>query len=169
MFGSGTNVGGRVDPDIEGINETRESVFRAFNARDLDSFMRWMTDDVVVMGQGGPPALVGEASVRSNYKEFFDDGPFIPNLTHSSDEIIVCGDWAFDRGTWRIMRTYKQVVRQELLKSCYIMIWHRQPTGTWKLARIIWNGTPVPVKADKTAGAPASQRLHHPKRTRSTS
>jgi len=169
MFGSGANVRSRVDPDIEVINESRESLFRAFNATDLDAFMRSMANDIVVMGQGGPPALVGEASVRSNYKEFFDNGPFIPNLTHSSDEVIVCGDWAFDRGTWRIMRTFKRVVRQELLNSCYIMIWHRQTTGTWKLARIIWNGTPVPVKADKTAGAAASQRLHHPKRTRSTS
>ena len=149
MSDSRANIPSRVDPDIEVINKTRESVFRGFNATDLDAFMRWMTDDVVVMGQGGPPALVGEAAVRSSYKEFFDNGPFIPILTLSSDEVTVCGDWAFDRGTWVVIRNHKRVARREVLKSCYVMIWRRQPRDTWKLARIIWNGTPVNVEVGK--------------------
>ena len=149
MSDSRANIPSRVDRDIEVINKTRESLFRGFNATDLDAFTKWMADDIVVMGQGGPPALVGEAAVRSSYKEFFDNGPFIPNLTLSSDEVTVCGDWAFDRGTWVVIRTYKRAARQEALKSCYVMIWHRQTTRTWKLARIIWNGTPVNTEVGK--------------------
>jgi len=149
MSDSRANSPSRVDPDIEVINKTRESLFRAFNATDLDAFMKWMADDIVVMGQGGPPALVGEAAVRSSYKEFFDNGPFIPDLRVSSDEVIVCGDWAFDWGTWVVLRNYGRIARQEVLKSCYVMIWRRQTTRTWKLARIIWNGTPVNVEAGK--------------------
>ena len=148
MSDSRANIPSRVNPDIEVINKNRESLFRGFNATDLDAFTKWMADDIVVMGQGGPPALVGEAAVRSSYKEFFDNGPFIPNLTLSSDEVVVCGDWAFDRGTWVVVRTYKRAARQEVLKSCYIMIWCRQ-TRTWKLARIIWNGTPLNIEAGK--------------------
>ena len=149
MSDSRANIPSRVDPDIEVINKTRESLFRGFNATDLDAFTKWMADDIVVMGQGGPPALVGEAAVRSSYKGFLDNGPFVPNLTLSSDEVTVCGDWAFDRGTWVVIRTYKRVARREVLKSCYVMIWRRQTTRTWKLARIIWNGTPVNEEVGK--------------------
>jgi len=149
MSVSRANIPSRVNPDIEVITKTRDSLFRGFNTTDLDAFMRSMADDIVVMSQGGPPALVGEAAVRSSYKEFFDNGPFIPNLTLSSDEIIVYGDWAFDRGTWEVIRTYKRAAHQEVLRSCYVMIWRRQSTRTWKLARIIWNGTPVNIEAGK--------------------
>ncbi len=149
MSSFGGDVRSRVDADVEAINRARESVFRAFNAADLDAFMAPMADDVVLMDHGGPPPTVGKEVVRSNYKEFFDEGPFIPNLTVSSDEVVVFGDWAFDRGTWVVIRTYKRSVRRERLGSCYIMVWRRQSPGTWNLARIIWNGAPVPIKAGR--------------------
>jgi len=140
---------GGSDAEVEAIHRTREALFRAFNATDLDGFMAPLADDVVLMGHGGPPALVGKEAVRSNYKEFFERGAFIPYLTVSSDEVVVSGDWAFDRGIWVVIRTYKRGVRRERLKSCYVMIWRRQPEGTWKLAREIWNGAPIPIKIRK--------------------
>ncbi len=150
MSGSGAGLRSRVDADVEAITKARESMFRAFNAIDLEAFMALISDDVVLMSHGGPRALVGKEAVRSDYKEFFDKGPFTPNLTISSEEVVVSGDWAFDRGTWVVIRTYKRGARRERLDSCYIMIWRRQPAGTWELARIIWNGVPVPIRARKT-------------------
>lgn len=139
-------MGGRVDADVEAINRSREDLFRAFNAADVEGFMAPVADDAVWMGHSGPPPTVGKEAVRSTYKAFFERGPFIPKLTCSSDEVVVSGDWAFDRGTWLVTRTYKRGVRQERLESCYVMIWRRPPQGTWKLARFIWNGTPIPVR-----------------------
>ncbi len=70
-------------------------------------------------------------------------------MSISNDEVIVSGDWAFDRGTWKVIRTYRRDLRRERLKSCYVMMWRRQPDGAWKLARLIWNGAAVPIKAGK--------------------
>ena len=161
MSSSGGEVRSRVDADVEAINQTRGSIFRAFNRTDLDAFIKPMADDVVVMSHGGPPALVGKEAVRSDYKEFFVKGPFTPNLTISSDEVVVSGDWAFDRGTWVVIRTYERDAHLERLDSCYIMIWRLQPAGTWKLARIIWNGAPVSIRArkmDKSGIKPKEKR-----------
>lgn len=145
------NRGGMSDTDIEVIKSARQAFVKAFNAADLDAFIAPIADDVVFMTHGGPPPVVGKEAVRSNYKEFFERGPFIPNMTVSSEEVVVSGDWAFDRGTWTVIRTYKRGVRRERLDSCYMMIWRRQPEDTWKLARQIWNGAAIPIKARKTS------------------
>jgi len=150
MSSSSSDIRGRADGDVEAISQARETLFGAFNATDLDNFMAAIADDVVFMTHGGPPSIVGKRAVRSSYKEFFERGPFIPNVTFSSDEVVLSGDWAFNRGTWVIIRTYKRSVRRERLESSYVMIWRRQPEGMWKLARLIWNGAPVPIKAQKT-------------------
>lgn len=139
----------RFEADVEAINRGREALFRAFNATDLDGFMGWVTDDAVVMDHGGPPPLVGKEAVRSNYKTFFER--MTPNLTATSDGIVVSGEWAFDRGTWISIKSDKRGVPQERLESCYVMIWRRPPEGGWKLARIVWNGADVALTTRKTA------------------
>lgn len=147
----GTEVGVRAgsDADVEAINQGRETLFRAFNATNLDAFVARVADDVVVMGHGGPPPLVGKEAVRSNYKAFFEQ--MTPNLTPSSAEIVVSRDWAFDRGTWVSIKSDKRGVPRQRLKSCYVMIWRREPAGGWKLARIIVNGADVSLTTRKTA------------------
>lgn len=132
---------GRNDADVKAINRGREAFFTAFNATDLDAFMAPVADDAVFMDHGGPPPLVGKEAVRSNYKAFFER--MTPNLTPSSDEVVVSGDWAFDRGTWVSIKSDKRGVPQERLESCYVMIWRRPPEGGWKLTRSIWNGADV--------------------------
>ena len=144
-------MGERVGGEVEAINRRREDLFRAFNAADADSFVASVADDVVWMGHSGPPPTIGKEAVQSFYKEFFERGPFIPHVRGSSDEVVVSGNWAFDRGTWFITRTYKRGFRRERLESCHVMIWRRPPDGKWKLALLIWNGAPAPVKAPKAS------------------
>lgn len=146
-------MGERVGGDVEAINRSREGLFRAFNAADAESFVASVADDVVWMSHSGPPPTIGKEAVRSSYKEFFERGPFVPHVRGSSDEVVVSGDWAFDRGTWFITRTYKRGFRRERLESCHVMIWRRPPGGAWKLARLIWNGAPGPVKAPTTGSS----------------
>ncbi len=138
---------GRSDADAEAINRGREALFKSFNATDLDAFLAPVADDVVLMNHGGPPPVVGKGAVRSAYEGFFKE--MTPNLSPSSDEVVVSGDWAFDRGTWVSIKSDKRGVARERLESCYVMIWRRHPEGAWKLARLIWNGSDVPLKARK--------------------
>lgn len=130
---------------MEAINRGRGALVKALNATDLDAFMVPVADDVVWMSHGGPPADVGKETVRSAYKAFFEERT--PNLAVSSDEVVVSGDWAFDRGTWVSIKSDKRGVPRERLESCYVMIWRRQLEGDWKIARSIWNGADVPFKA----------------------
>ena len=153
----------KVDAELEAIKRAHEALVKSFNATDLDGFMAPVADDVVWMTHGGPPPTVSKEVVRSVYKEFFERGPFIPKMTVSSDEVVVSGDWAFDRGTWVVIRTYKRSVRRERLESCYVMIWRRQPEGLWKLARFIWNGAAVPINARRKGRSRRSPKANHRK------
>lgn len=139
----------RFDADVEAIHRAREAFFRAFNATDLDGFTAWVTDDAVFMDHGGPPPLIGKEAIRSSYKSFFERTT--PNLTPASDEVVVAGELAFDRGTWMSIKSDKRGIPQQRLQSCYVMIWRRQPEGDWKLARSIWNGADVSLKTRRTA------------------
>lgn len=147
MKGEEMSSRGRGYSDAETINRNRKALFRALNATDLDALLAPLADDIVLMNHGGPPPVVGKRSVRSAYEVFFRETT--PNLSHSSNEVVVSGDWAFDWGTWVSIKSDKRGVPQERLESCYAMIWRRGPEGAWKLARFIWNGADVPLRARK--------------------
>ena len=66
----------------------------------------------------------------------------------SSEEIVVAGDWAFERHTE--MTISKGNESGETRQSYYKGIWilQRQEDATWKIARYIWNRNPDPNAED---------------------
>jgi ketosteroid isomerase-like protein len=66
-------------------------------------------------------------------------------IRYTTAEILVTGDWAFDRGTYSQTLTPKGggVAQKETGK--YLWLYHRAPDGSWKQARVIWNSSdPLP-------------------------
>lgn len=49
------------------------------------------------------------------------------------------GDWAFERGSYKITLTPKGGGEPIQDIGKYITIYERQPGGTWGMARDIWN------------------------------
>ena len=85
-----------VEADIAAIESLTNQVMNAFNEGDLDAFMATIADDAVHM-PSGYPVLIGKEAIRNWYT--FDNVSF--DVTISSDEIEICGDWAIQRATWK--------------------------------------------------------------------
>jgi len=61
-------------------------------------------------------------------------------------EVTVAGDLAIERGvfTWKVAPTLGGSEIED--RGNFLAIWQKQPDGSWKLSRNIWNSTlPLPA------------------------
>lgn len=125
------------DADVEAIKITHDEYDATLNAGDLDSWMSLFTDSTIRMMPNGP-ALVGKDAIRDYFQSFFEQNAV--EIDGLIEEVIVCGDWAFTRGTYTYTITRK--VGGELIQDDsgkWVAFNKRQPGGTWKYHRIIYN------------------------------
>ena len=123
-----------VEADRVAIKNLVNEVEKAFNEGDLDAYMATFADDAIVIPPG-ESALIGKEAIRDWYN--FDELSFDSKIF--SDEVEICGDWAFHRGRWQgswVQQTTGEITRYE---SRSINIYRRQPDGSWKASRAIWN------------------------------
>lgn len=61
------------------------------------------------------------------------------------------GDWGFDRGTYHHTMTPKAGGAPISGNGKYLWLYQRQPDGSWKLSRVIWNSSDPPPPAVSSA------------------
>jgi uncharacterized protein (TIGR02246 family) len=123
------------EADVEAIKAVNEQCLAAINSGDLDTIVSLFTDDGVYMLPNEPP-VIGKAPIKSRLQMDLDNFNFTE--TWSSEEIVVFGDWAFDRGTSKVTITPKQGGQPVEDVGKYIWILKRQSDGSWKYARAMW-------------------------------
>ncbi|MFQ5928226.1 MAG: YybH family protein [Acidobacteriota bacterium] len=130
------------EADVEAINKVREQEAAVINAGDIEGFMAIVTDDAIMMPPNESP-VTGKESIRSWLQDFLDQFT-IKNYSPSDPEVVVAGDWAFERFSfaWTLVPVGGGEPTQDNGKC--IHIYHRQPDGSWKLARDIWNSDNPP-------------------------
>ena len=129
--------------DVEAINAVRDAFVVAYNAGDAAALVALLTDDAVVMPPN-EPALVGSDAYQSWTEAFFEQ--FTTELTITSEEIVVAGDWAFDRGVYT--QTLTSAAGGDAIQDSgkYLVIFQRQADSAWKVARDIWNSDIPPAE-----------------------
>ena len=110
----------------------------AENAGSVDQFRAFFADDLVMMGPNMPPVTGGD-SVAALMRVFHD--AFAVQVEYDSQEIVVFGDWAFDRGTERYTLTPKAGGAPIRRGGNYLYLYQRQGDGSWKQSRVIWNSS----------------------------
>lgn len=126
--------------DIATLHEMRERVSRAENTGRFDVMKPDLAEDVVVMPPG-MPAVSGLAAATAFMEGFLKD--FRIEVQYTSEEIVVAGDFAFDRGTaWqRITPKAGGASIEEPNKYLWV---YRRVNGAWKAARVTWNSSAAP-------------------------
>jgi uncharacterized protein (TIGR02246 family) len=122
--------------DLAAIRVVTSGIIAADNTGDAASVIRFYADDAVLLPPNGA-SVVGKDAIRERYEEGFRHFRFA--ISSSSEETHVFGDWAFDRGSTTGKTVPKTDETSRRIHDKYVMILHREPAGSWKIARLIWN------------------------------
>jgi uncharacterized protein (TIGR02246 family) len=130
-----------VQADVEVIESVRVAHVAAVNGGDAEGWVGAFAEDGVQMPPNAP-ANVGRVAIRPWVEGFL--GAFRCEFALGVQEVRVTGDWAFERGGYRILLRSKAGGSPIEDTGKYITIYQRQPAGAWKMARDIWNSDRQP-------------------------
>jgi len=113
----------------------------SLNAGDLERWLDLWTEDGIQM----PPderAISGLDSIRARNEAMLDRFTFDIGITNQ--EVETAGDWAYARGTYKARLMPKGGGRAITMDGKYMTILARQPDGSWKIHRDIFNSNTPP-------------------------
>ena len=122
--------------DLQAIDRVREAHVDALNHGDVDAWAGVFSEDVVQMPPNAP-ANVGRAAIRAWSHAFMD--PFRAEFALQVDEVQLAGDWAFERGAYRIRVTPKAGGEKIRSPGNAMHEFRKQRDGSWKYRALIWN------------------------------
>lgn len=132
------------EKDLAAIEALHRRDMEASKAGDFETLRSIISDEAVMLPPGTRPTRGREAIERglSRMAEAMS-GVEVLEYRLDFEEVEVCGDYAFEWGHIRgAMRAREEGA--EVVHSVYkvLRILRRQPDGTWKVHRSIWNDAP---------------------------
>jgi uncharacterized protein (TIGR02246 family) len=123
------------------VNEIYSKYASTLNSGDSEGWLSQWTDDGVQMPPGAPPNI-GKEMIRTSITNGVTRFTF--DMEISNEEVRVAGDWAFARGTYKSTMTPKEGGEPIVIDGKYMTVFERQPDGTWKIHRDIFNSNVPP-------------------------
>ncbi len=136
----------RTEADVAAIQALIEAYSAAVEAGDVAGVVTLCTDDIVSMPPDAP-ALRGKQAIEEALRGFFEQ--FSIEMTwpvEGTEEIVVADGWAFYISEYIERFTPKAGGEAFEVRGKIIEICQRQPDGSWKFAREIWNRNSPPGK-----------------------
>jgi uncharacterized protein (TIGR02246 family) len=140
--------------DLKAIAGVRDAYVAAFNAEDADKASAVYAPDAIAMG-ANEPQVSGRDAIRENYRKTMSGMDF--DIQLKSEETVVTGDWAFDRGQlWLHLMSKDPQSKMPMVmdQGKYLVILRKQPDGSWLVSRVMSNssiGPPPPPAAPAAA------------------
>ena len=137
--------------DRSAIRELTDAWMAAVARQDVAALAALVTEDFETW-PAGAPAVSGRAAVEALYRGAFAQVSI--EQSFESQEFVVCGDWAFDRGLDTVRMTPRAggATREHVQRVMLIL--RRGGDGTWRYARGMSNALPAaPVPAAGEPGA----------------
>ena len=117
--------------DETAIRDASARYAKTETAKDADEWAAISTADAVMMPAGGDP-VEGRAALVAWAKQIAPG----ETLETRIDEIRGHGNVAVERGTFTA--TVPGATPQKV-GGRYLVVWERQPSGSWQITRNIWN------------------------------
>ncbi len=121
---------------IREIKQIQKTAALAVKRGDVDAYVRLFTEDVIYMWPN-TPSIIGRKALRAWFKKRFSE--YSAELSKAIEEIIILGDWAFERGNEVAEITTRSTGDVNATQGKYINLYQRQNDGSWKIARRIHN------------------------------
>jgi uncharacterized protein (TIGR02246 family) len=129
------------EEDVTAIQKLWQRYTAVGKAGDLQGWVDLWTRDGIRLMPGAPPAIgidAVRASMEATMAQFDSDGEM--NL----QETVVAGDWAYSWGTYVMTMTPKAGGASMTIDGKFMTILQRQPDGSWKIHRDMFNSNVPP-------------------------
>ncbi len=128
-----------LEQDTAAISKVRNDYVSLWKAGMADGVAGLYTDDAVVL-YPNQPAVKGRNATVEYLKNFYDQ--FTPiNFDLVSEEVVIAGIWAFDRGTYKLTIRPKGGGTAINDEGKYLVILQRQSDGSVKVVRDMDNSS----------------------------
>ena len=120
--------------DEQAIESSIRKFIKAYNAGDLKAVLAYYSDDLIKTRQGAAPETKTETTQR--IADAFDR--FECSVDVSNEEIQVVDDFAFTRGSFKVVLKLKNGGDAQTLHRRYLEIW-RKEGAEWRVFRTMDN------------------------------
>src|SRR5438876_10708071 len=137
----GTPTETNVAADLASIDRVREAHVAALNDGDTGALVDLFAAGGIQMPPNAP-ANVGRESIRQWCAALL--APFRVTFSLAVDEVRIAGDWAFERGRYRIALHPRPGGDGIEDNGKYVTIYERRNDDGWRIGRDIWNSDNPP-------------------------
>ena len=116
-----------------------QEVLKASLADDVNLIMGMFAEDAILL----PPndtTLFGKDEIRSWWEDYFSFFR-ITSVVQTERDMMVAGNQAFERESFSATIVPKQHGARILDDIRSLIVWRREPDGSWKISHQIWNST----------------------------
>jgi uncharacterized protein (TIGR02246 family) len=133
--------------DVEAIERVNVELINALNAGDASAAVALVMDDAVDLPPNRP-AVIGKEAIRSFVQSDFDRVTM--NFNEEIVEVEVAGDLAVIWSNYTVTLTPKEDGEPIENKGKWLKVLKRQPDGSWRFSRNIWNSDNPPPEGPGT-------------------
>ncbi|HEV8363805.1 MAG TPA: SgcJ/EcaC family oxidoreductase [Gemmatimonadaceae bacterium] len=119
------------------IDAANATATEALNKGDVETWLTLYKSDAVVLPPN-QPAWRGTDGMRAGAQAMLKELT-ISGAAFSVEDIKTSGDFAVETGAYTMTMTPKKGGKAINDKGKYIVVWERQPDGSWKITRDIFN------------------------------
>lgn len=137
---------------IQAVRQAHDTYLAAINTNDIDLFMNAVTEDIVFIAPN-TPVMEGKAQVEPWVEGYF--GAVNTSWKKRSVELVVSGDWAFERYSYHVTDTPKGGGAPYSDTGNGINIYKLDHDGIWRVARDAWaTSGPLVAAVEFSSGYP---------------
>jgi ketosteroid isomerase-like protein len=134
--------GAKADPVRAAIEKQNAAFAAAFNRGDMSALAAAYAEDAIAFPPDGE-MVRGRSAIEGLWKGVRDAGG--KAIALNTIDVHSSGSLAAETGT-AVLKLQPPNGAEQSQSVKYVVVWKRQPNGTWKLYRDIWNGMPAPTK-----------------------
>jgi ketosteroid isomerase-like protein len=123
------------------LAKIREAWVQDLRTKRLEPILNFYAPDAVFLQPTGEQ-ITGAAALRAFFQTIM--ATFNSDLTLHSHNLETSGDLAYDSGDFQEALTSVATGAKMTSKGSYIIIFKRQPGGSWQIVQHVWTGTPPP-------------------------
>ena len=123
------------------LAKIREAWVHDLRTKQLEPILKLYAPDAVFLQPTGE-RITGSAALRTLFQNIM--ATFDSDLTLHSQNLETSGDLAYDSGDFQESLTTIATGAKITARGSYIVIFKREPNGSWQIVQHVWTGTPPP-------------------------